>query len=222
MHRIYIQERKYISIVIITNRNQFNNLSKKLSGEEQQQNYYKEKIIIKAKDKSYADILKSIKKNVNIDKSGVTVNRIRKTGKENLLLHVNGEKEKINKLKGEIKDNKEMKLEINQFYAVVNITDIDADINSSTLKDEIKKYKDNTNDDDITILSLRPSRNGNQNATVKLPRDMASKLVNQGQIKIEWINCRLRYRVKYYDALNVQNLAITKKDAREKINQMFA
>lgn len=53
---------------------------------------------------------------------------------------------------------------------IVQIADIDADINANELHEEIKRNCRHVSDEDITMLSMRPTRDGNQAATVSLQK----------------------------------------------------
>ncbi|KAJ8977860.1 hypothetical protein NQ317_004768 [Molorchus minor] len=154
-----------------------------------------DKIIVKSEGKSYADLLRTVKRNVDIAKVGVTIRSLKKTEKGDLLLEIAGGTEKAKILKEEIKSKtKDMEVIVKSNDATVHITDIDADLDEEDLKDEIIKNGIGIAKEQLRVLSLRPNRNGNQTATVQMRKDAAAELVARGKIKIGWVNCRLRFR----------------------------
>ncbi|KAK9701257.1 Zinc knuckle [Popillia japonica] len=48
---------------------------------------------------------------------------------------------------------------------------------------------------DLEIKSMRPTRDGNQIATVQVSRANANMLVKLGRVKIDWVSCRIRERI---------------------------
>lgn len=170
----------------------------KRSGDGQRRNnrLEKEKIIVKAQPgKSYADLLRSVKSSVNIEDKGINIKAIKKTNKGDLLLEVTGGKGKALALKQDIQqNNQDAEVVIKTNEITVHITDIDASIGKEELKEEIMKAE-NLLENQVNVISMRPTRNGNQTATVALKRDTARKVVKQGTIKIGWVHCRVRNRV---------------------------
>ncbi|KAJ8932749.1 hypothetical protein NQ314_014449 [Rhamnusium bicolor] len=155
-----------------------------------------DKIIIKSEGKTYAELLRSVKTNVDIAKVGVTIKSLKKTEKGDLLLEVAGGKDKVKTLKDTIiAKTKDTEVFVKSNDATLHITDIDADINEEELKKEIVKSGAGVSEEQLSVISLRPNRSGNQTATVKMRKDIAAELVKRGKIKIGWVLCRLRRRV---------------------------
>lgn len=155
-----------------------------------------EKMIIKAQEgKSYADLLRTVKRSVDIESTGITVKTIRKTNKGDLCLEIMGGGGKAATLKKNIQKNSEnTEVVIKTNDMVIHITDIDASIDATELKSEIMKAE-NLPDHYVRVISLRPTQNGNQTATAAIKWDVANAITNRGKIKIGWVQCRVRKRV---------------------------
>lgn len=155
-----------------------------------------DKIIIKSEGKTYADLLRSVKRNVDIEEAGVTIRSLKKTLKGDLLLEVTGGKERVTTLKEMIRTRtKDTEVFVKSNDATIHITDIDADINEEDLKKEIMRSERDISEEQLRVISLRPNRTGNQTATVTMRKYIADRLVKKGKIKIGWVYCRLRHRV---------------------------
>ncbi|KAJ8928007.1 hypothetical protein NQ314_019473 [Rhamnusium bicolor] len=137
-----------------------------------------DKIIIKSEGKTYAELLRSVKTNVDIAEVGVTIKSLKKTEKDTIIAKT---------------EDTEVFVKSND--ATLHITDIDADINEEELKKEIVKSGAGVSEEQLSVISLRPNGSGNQTATVKMRKDITAELVKRGKIKIGWVLCRLRRRV---------------------------
>ncbi|KAJ8970128.1 hypothetical protein NQ314_001375 [Rhamnusium bicolor] len=134
-----------------------------------------EKIIVKAEGKTYAELLKRVKNNVNIEQAGIDIKSIKRTQKGDLLLEVS-DREKAIKLKETINRNLEDVKVIQKTNEItLHITDIDGDIEENELREEILKNNKDIGDN-IQILALRQMRNGNKAATIKTERKFAEEL----------------------------------------------
>lgn len=155
-----------------------------------------DKVIIKSEGKTYADLLRTIKSSVDVTEMGVEVKSLKKTKNGHLLLEVSGDKDKVTSLKNTIKTKTTgTEVFVKHNEATIHVTDIEADIDENELKREIIKHGVGISEDHVRVVSLRPTKGGNQTATVKVKKDVAAELVRRGKIKIGWGYCRLRYRV---------------------------
>lgn len=156
----------------------------------------REKIIVKAqKGKSYAELLRAVKNSVDPKEKGLKIKTIKKTNNGDLFLEVLGSRDKAVSLKQTIQeknDNTEVIIKTNE--STIHITDIDASIDENELRKEIKETE-GILENQVRIISMRPTQNGNQTATVALKREIATRIVNRGKIKIGWVLCRVRKRV---------------------------
>ncbi|CAH1103795.1 unnamed protein product [Psylliodes chrysocephalus] len=153
-----------------------------------------ETIIVKSQGKSYADLLRTVKRDVNLEETGVEVKRLKKTKKGDLLLEVEGNlnamklKEAINKNVGEAEMFQK------QNNTILFINNIDAVITEEELRDAIRKSENNMEEDSFKVISLRQTSYGNQSATVSMKKELAEKFVKK-KIKIGWVTCGVRKRI---------------------------
>ncbi|KAK9679413.1 hypothetical protein QE152_g40047 [Popillia japonica] len=148
------------------------------------------KVIVKANGKSYADLLKAVKRNVNLEELGVNIKRLKKTQHGDLLVEVPGKASaskftqavNIKRLKktqhGDLLVEVPGKASASKFTQaiksvdgdaevilktdniVIHINNIDADISAEGLKEEIKKYKENLRNEDINNIDADISAEG--------------------------------------------------------------
>lgn len=155
-----------------------------------------EKVIVKAGGKSYADLLKEVKGKVKLEESGIQIKTIKKTKKGDLLLEVQGQKEKAIALRNLIRSQStDTEVLVKTRDTILHMTDIDASIQADELIKEIQKSRSDLKDEDIKVLSMRPTQNGNQAATLAVRKDIAEDLGNRRKIKVGWVLCRIRKRV---------------------------
>lgn len=153
-------------------------------------------VIIKAEGKTYAELLKSLKENVDIKGLGLSVKNLRKTNSGDVLLKVGGGRKEADALKEEIKSKvggttvtvktKERVLHIADIDAVTTIEEVQASLDSFP---ECKPLKG------IYVKSLRPTKDGNQMATVLALPAIAEILLKKKRVNIGWSRCRIRERV---------------------------
>jgi len=153
-------------------------------------------IITKTSEDSYADILKKMKANPELNELGEQVNKIRKTAKGELLLELKrGNGEQQNKLRQHAEQ------------ALVNLANVRTvsheiliecrDIDEVTTREEIctaiqDQFTTTGTVNSSAIKSLRPTRYGTQTALISLPARSAQMLIKAGRIRIGWVRCRLR------------------------------
>ncbi|XP_050338322.1 uncharacterized protein LOC126764713 [Bactrocera neohumeralis] len=149
---------------------------------------------------SYADILRAVKQNENLQVLGENVSRIKKTAKGEILLELK---------KAQTGITKEYREEI------VKILGDQAQIRSLTqeITVEVRDLDDITTKEDIAqairsefeelrlfsvecIKSIRPAYAGTQKAIISLHAQEAKHLLAAQKIKIGWSNCRIREKAQ--------------------------
>lgn len=155
-----------------------------------------EAILVKAEGKTYSDMLKKLKTEVNTDNIGIEIQHVRKTQKGDLLITVKRDTKKIEALKREI-DAKapEATTTILTRKTVIHVKDLDEVTTESDIGDAIMKVLP-LKKEDFEVRALRPTNMGRQNATIILTEPDARQLLSIGKLKIGWINCRLLERKK--------------------------
>ncbi|KAI4467919.1 hypothetical protein MML48_2g00006521 [Holotrichia oblita] len=155
-----------------------------------------EKIIIKAEGKTYSDMLRTIKQNVNIDEVGIKVKTIKKIARGDIMMEVQGGKDKAEALRREIQNNNEgTQVKVKNRDEVIHVLGIDGDVTQKEIEEAIRKNVASANYQDITVLSCRPNQSGSQNATIALEKGLARDLVRKGSLRVGWVPCCVRARV---------------------------
>lgn len=148
-------------------------------------------IIIQMKDKSYADLLKTVRQAVNPSEIGVDVANIAKTKKGDLLLTVHNGSDKTEVLRQEIKNKiPGAKASILVDKKVMHIKGMDGLVTEDEIREAIVK---NTSNDprNFEIRALRPAYGNKQNVTVIMPAADAENLIQMRSIKIGWLKCKI-------------------------------
>lgn len=153
-----------------------------------------ETLVVRASQSSYADLLKTIRKNVDVQGLGVKVAAVRKTGGGDLLMKIEGDKEKAGILKEEINKKIENVVNIRKRETAFFVQDIEADIGVQEIRDEIAK-ETGIPAEDVQVGTPRSNRVGNQTVTVIVREDVAWRLRRVARIQLGWISCRVKERV---------------------------
>ncbi|CAG9853523.1 unnamed protein product [Phyllotreta striolata] len=120
------------------------------------------KLIVKANGRSYAELVKDMKKNINIEQSGITIKGMKRTVKGDLFLEVVGKAE-TNKLKKEIVERTDNKDVIFKTAGVtLEITEVEAGLRCEQVESEIARNT-GIRKEEIKVQALREiKRSGNQ------------------------------------------------------------
>lgn len=154
-------------------------------------------VAIKGGNSTYADLVKKIKENVNVNEIGVQINKIRRTEKGDVVLTVAGGEENAKTLKNEIqKKHEDLEIttrsqgKMNLFVMGMDTTTCEQDVKSGIATAQ------NIEEAKIRVLSLRTGRYDEKTAIVELPRPQATRLLVARKVKIGWINCAVRERIE--------------------------
>lgn len=153
-------------------------------------------IIVQIKDKSYADLLKTVKSAVNPSAVGVEIENMKSTRKGELLLTVQNGADKAEVLKRELIEKVPgASASILVSKKIIHIKDMDEVTTDSEIEEAISKAT-GANSKDFEVRAIRPAYGNKQNATVVINDQDASKLIQSGKIKIGWTQCRVLERKK--------------------------
>lgn len=153
-------------------------------------------VIVKAEGRTYVELLKTVKEKVDVERLGVSVRTLRRTNAGNVLLRVEGGRKEANTLREEIKSKvlgAEVTIRSND--KVLHVADIDAATTREEVQTTLDSLPECTPPGSVYVKSLRPTRDGNQIATVLAPAELADALLKRRRITIGWSRCRLRERV---------------------------
>lgn len=154
--------------------------------------------------RSYADLVKDVKDQVDIAKLGLTINRIQKTEKGDLALTVAGGQDKVRALQQEI-TSKVTKCEVQAKVvgmSALMVLGIDPTIGRDTIKGVIGKDI-GLDSAGVVVRSLKQGKDGTNNATIEVPKECAMQLARKLQIQIGWTICSIKEIVKLSAATSV-------------------
>ncbi|CAH1107097.1 unnamed protein product [Psylliodes chrysocephalus] len=157
--------------------------------------YDTQALIIQAKGKSYADLLKEVRGKIKPEEVGDAVRDLKKTRNGDLLITLKKEKD-LNEFKNIITT----KIEGDQVKnagdnrVVLYVQDLDA----ITTKEEVSAaIKDIAAGAEVEIKHMRETPGGRQTALVLMDETGAKKVTEQGSVKIGWTSCRIREKIVF-------------------------
>nr|CAI5840390.1 unnamed protein product [Callosobruchus analis] len=140
-----------------------------------------QEIIVRSEGKTYCELLKSIKQNVDIEKAGIKVRSMRQTSNRAILFRVEGQGNQANIFMEEIKSTlKEADVRVMRHESVLHITDIPATVNESSVLKDIMDDMGILDSQALRVKPLRSLQDGKQAATVIIRRDLANKRIRRG------------------------------------------
>ncbi|KAG7200032.1 hypothetical protein KM043_004799 [Ampulex compressa] len=155
-------------------------------------------LLVSAKpEKSYADILKKVKKEMPGKDIEDNFEKMRRPASGQLLIVLN---RKVSDKMGPLRKKMEEILK-EEADIVCRTQDLDLqikDIEKTTFKEELRAALQKMNNDDVvvkpeSIRSLRVAYDETQTACVRLPVEIAHKAIgDRGKIRIGLVNCRIR------------------------------
>lgn len=150
-----------------------------------------ESILVKMEGKTYAELLRSVKKSINPKELGVEVSNILKTRKGQLLLTIGNGVDKAEALKQKLSEKlPEVSTSLLTKNKVLHIRDIDEITTVDEIRASISKAS-GARLEAFEVRALRPAYSGKQNVTVVAPEAAADQLLQRGRIEIGWTNCRI-------------------------------
>ncbi|KAK9695523.1 Zinc knuckle [Popillia japonica] len=179
-----------------------------------------EKMVIRSEGKQYADILRTIKSSVDIDKVGMKIKSIKKTIKGDVMLEIQGGADKAEALKrGILNKSQGTRVEMKNKEETFYVTGIDGDVDRQEIENVLRQNVSGSNGEDIRIVSIRPNQHGNQNATVTARTGTAKELLKKAKIKIGWTMCVVRPRVNIVRCFRCLEFGHYKQDCQGEDNK---
>ena len=154
-----------------------------------------EAVLIKpAEGMSYATIFSELKKRVNPDELGATVQGIRETRSKNLLVELKWSTKSRGRLDTAFKEAVGARGTVRHFIPriEVEIADLDPTTKAEDVEDAVRSFLDKEPELELRVsLSKTPYR-GNRKTYVLLEAARTLKLLKGAHIKIGWVSCRVR------------------------------
>lgn len=156
-----------------------------------------ETVLVKAGEKSFADMIKEVKANIQPEQLGVEIEKIRRVNNDDVLIVT--KKGGANILKNEI-NNKMSDVQVDSRIGwsgqrtAVEITDVEEDSTDDDILSSVKELLGIDGDEiDIRVKNRRKSRFG-YIVTVVLPKQEANRLLAWEKIRIGWTWSRVRHK----------------------------
>lgn len=155
-----------------------------------------EAIILSSEGKTYAELLREVKTNIKPKEIGVEIQNVRRTRNGNMILTIEGGRDKLEPLKLSI-ENKLPNISARtteKKQRIFHIYDIDPVTTKEEVKTEVEAALQAPNSG-IEIRSMRPCGTENQAATVIVDPELGEKMKNTRFLKIGWSSCRVKERI---------------------------
>ncbi|KAK9737960.1 hypothetical protein QE152_g10291 [Popillia japonica] len=153
-------------------------------------------VVVKAKSKEYAELLKAVKKEVGQRNVGTEVKSVRRSKEGDLLLIVDGGQDEATKMGNLIKtaiSDAQVVTKGGKKEKILHVSNMDGVRTKEEIAQAIKQVVGEAGK--ATVKSLRPAYGGTQNATIQANEVAADKLVNIGKIKIGLVYCPIKERI---------------------------
>lgn len=151
-------------------------------------------LTVRADGKTFADLAKDLSSNVNWQDVGIEIASMRKTANGDLQLRVRGGSEKASIVARAITSNVEgSSVSSDERKRVLHIKNIPFDATAEEVIAAVHVAAGGQNTEAL-LTNLRPAYGGAQNATVKIDKSGADKIISIGKIKIGFISCVVEER----------------------------
>jgi hypothetical protein len=142
------------------------------------------------KEKTYAEMLKDMKKAINPDELGVSVEKASKTQSGDIRLVVRekkagGQKAFVEKVTEKV-EGTQVKIK-NKDVSVI-IKDLEETVTTEEVQSALKKV---TGSEEIRVGEIRKGMFGNYTTVARMPTKAAEHLLRQRRVKIGWLSCRI-------------------------------
>ena len=143
---------------------------------------------------SYASILRELKKRVNPDELGVTVQGIRETCSKDLLVEMKCSTKSRGRLDTAFKEVIGARGTVQRLIPLieVEIADLEPTIEAEDVEDAVKSFFDQEPKLDLRVSLSKTHYGGNRKTYLLLEESRALKLLKRTHIKIGWVSCRVR------------------------------
>lgn len=144
--------------------------------------------------KTYAEMLKHMKENIDPTEIGVEVNEMRRTKAGELLIKIKSGEGKAELLKEVIANTlgDEVTIRTVTKNSNIDIRDMDESVEERDIIKALMIATETQNEKIFKVLNIRESYGKTKQALIQMPLNIATQLVKEKKIKIGWIRCRIR------------------------------
>lgn len=152
-------------------------------------------VIVKCtENRTYADTLKNLKKNLNDAGLANEVATARETRDGNLLLQMRKRTTKTSHVKTIAESTTGVETQVRTTNVAVEIRGLDADVTKEELATEISS-KTSAKMTSENVKAIKPVRGGKCTAVVLLPARVANELATGPRLRIGWAPCTIKIRI---------------------------
>lgn len=153
-------------------------------------------VTIRGEGLSFADILKTVKANVDVDKHDLKIASIRKRQDQALSIRIKGGGEKAALFLKEVNKSEELNAEVHRRMDTLEVRDLEHESSSEDISKAFTEMIPGSTPADFAVTSVRPSYAGTARATVRAPSEWTGQILEKRRIKIGWVLCRIVRRTR--------------------------
>lgn len=153
-----------------------------------------ETVVINSREKSFAETLKALKNEINVDKEGFSVAGIRSSRNGHVLVEIKGDTSKARSFSNLVNSRVSgARAQAGPRFRnkVLHLKHLEGDITVEDIKEAVATSLPDSNVDSILVKALRPAFAGRQNATLIAPSPIADKLLEVSSLRVGWGYCRI-------------------------------
>ncbi|XP_022162919.1 uncharacterized protein LOC111028539 [Myzus persicae] len=146
-----------------------------------------------------ADILKSMKKDVDVEATGAQISSISESRNGEIVIKIKAKDTERTALEEQLRSKLGLRATVRGLvkFEDVEIQDLDCVTSEAEVENSIRCALGlHADDKSVKVRNIRQSFMGTQRATVRLKGVDARKIIENGRIKIGWVNARVRLKAK--------------------------
>lgn len=152
-------------------------------------------LIVQMKDKTFAELLKTVKQTINPEEIGVDIVDITKTRKGDLLLKVGNGPAKAEELRENMKEKLPgVTASLLHNNKTIHIRGMDETATEAEIRAAIGETM-SLKEDSFKLSALRPAYGGKKNITVIMAEKDAERFLEMKTIRIGWMSCKIKERI---------------------------
>lgn len=151
-------------------------------------------VTIRGEGQSYADLLKKVKANVDIDKLGIKVAAITRRQDETMSIRIKGDSKKATLLLKEVNKTVGVTAVAHRKMDMVEVRDLEHGMSKDDISSAFAEAIPGSSPADFVVTSVTPSYAGTSRAFIRAPSECFGQIAENNRIRIGWVSCRIRRR----------------------------
>lgn len=134
---------------------------------------------------TFAETVKNIRSKVDANIIGDTISKVRETRNGNILFEILGGSDKADVVRKELKKTLRPGESVHSLEqrSLVQLRDLDCTATKQDVGEAMSRYF-GVNPEDINVVSIRRVFGGEQSAVALIPRETATKMLDNGRIRV--------------------------------------